>query len=85
MNRTPLSFLLAVFLTLAAAVQPQTAPPDLNLGFEKVSEAGKLPDNWTTMGSGYSLNVDAVEKKSGQNSLRIEPVPAGGGGFGAAA
>jgi hypothetical protein len=44
-----------------------------NLGFEKNTSPGNLPDNWLRWGQhGYILQADSVEKHSGRYSLRLE-------------
>ena len=80
------AFILVVFSLLLAAGQTQTIPADLNLGFEKVTADGKLPDKWTQGGIGYSLKLDTSEKKSGNNSILLEaPADKGEDSFGTAA
>ena len=53
----------------------QSPTPEFNFGFEKVIANEKLPDMWLQFGSGYNLKIDNTEKKSGSNSILIEPSP----------
>jgi C-terminal processing protease CtpA/Prc len=85
MRKTVLSLLVASCVVFAATARSQTGLPDLNMGFEKISDTAKLPDGWGPMGSGYSAKADPDEKRSGRVSLRIEPGPAGNASFGAVA
>ena len=62
-----------IFLIFTAYGQSENNQTEFNLGFEKVSEGAKLPDKWFQFGSGYTLKIDTAEKKSGNNSVLIEP------------
>jgi C-terminal processing protease CtpA/Prc len=77
-----LSHLIVVLAVFIVTGHSQNLP-ELNMGFEKLSDGTKLPDKWSQMGSGYTFKPDPDEKKSGLLSLRIEPAPGGGPGFGA--
>ena len=73
-------FVFATAITFLSALmvlsQSENSVPEFNFGFEKVSDKTKLPDTWYQYGSGYSLKIDSAEKKSGNNSILIEPMPA---------
>ncbi|HTH37738.1 MAG TPA: hypothetical protein VL572_07220, partial [Pyrinomonadaceae bacterium] len=84
MKTTLRLFILIVCISFTLAAQTQSLQPELNMSFEKISDTAKLPDKWLPMGSGYVLKADPDEKKTGLLSLRIEPVPGGSPGFGAA-
>ena len=62
--------------TFTVTVVSQTVNEDLdfNLGFEKVAAGEKLPTGWSRLGKGYELKIDNTEKKSGNNSILIEPM-----------
>jgi len=79
-----LSLLLTLFGILAVAGQSPITPPELNMGFEKISDRTKMPDKWSQMGSGYTFTADPDEKKGGLMSLRIEPLAGANPTFGAA-
>lgn len=47
---------------------------DFNLSFEKITNKGRLPDNWFKWGTeDFILKTDTIEKHSGSVSLLIEP------------
>ena len=67
---------IILFSSLMVLCQTEIKSPEFNFGFEKVSDKEKLPDTWFQFGNGYSLKLDPAEKKSGNNSILIEPMPA---------
>src|SRR5262245_57573348 len=67
-----LSLFLLVSAPIAAISQPQTAKTEFNLGFEKIADKTKLPDQWYEMGSGYTLKFDTTEKKSGDAAVLMQ-------------
>jgi C-terminal processing protease CtpA/Prc len=79
-----LTLLLTALFALTTFGQPENPPAELNLGFEKSSDAAKLPDKWAQWGTGYSLKTDSAEKKAGNVSLSLEPANQAAS-FGAAA
>ncbi len=82
-----LTLLLTALFALTTFGQVENAgnpPAEFNLGFEKSSDAAKLPDKWAQWGTGYSLKTDSSEKRSGNVSLSLEPADTAAS-FGAAA
>ncbi|HEV7643592.1 MAG TPA: S41 family peptidase [Pyrinomonadaceae bacterium] len=72
-----LTLLLTALFALTAYGQAENAVNPLaefNLGFEKSSDAAKLPDKWAQWGTGFSLKTDSTEKKAGNVSLSLEPL-----------
>ena len=66
-------FLLIICLFLCSYGQTDNKPIETNLGFEKITEKDKLPDNWRQWGSkDYLLKIDNINKRSGNNSILIE-------------
>lgn len=66
--------LIAAFAFSTLPVCGQTpSVADFNLDFEKYSSGAKLPDRWMQWGTGYSIAIDSVEKKSGNVSISMEP------------
>ncbi|MEP7074714.1 MAG: S41 family peptidase [Acidobacteriota bacterium] len=66
---------IALLSAIVVLSQSENSTPEFNFGFEKVSDKEKLPDTWYQFGSGYSLKIDSTEKKSGNSSILIEPMP----------
>jgi hypothetical protein len=66
---------LIILISLSVFAAGQTpAPPELNFGFEKISNKNSLPDHWFKWGmEDYILKTDTIEKHSGSVSLLIEP------------
>lgn len=82
------AILLLAFLLCPYFLSCQTQNnPDFNLGFEKISNKERLPDNWFKWGTeDFILKTDTIEKHSGSASLLIEPAgPRPEGTFGCAA
>lgn len=70
------ALILTMFTFFAAALgQSENRPTEFNFGFEKVAPNEKLPEKWFQFGNGYSLKIDNAEKKGGNNSVLIEPLP----------
>lgn len=68
------TLLLVTFSVFTIFGQSENSISKFNLDFEKFSGGeGKLPDDWTSWGSGYNLKTDQTEKKSGGASVLIEP------------
>lgn len=66
-------FILISFSIFAAGQAP--ARPELNFGFEKISNKNSLPDHWFKWGmEDFVLKTDSIEKHSGSVSISIEPV-----------
>lgn len=66
-----LALMFTVFLVFTVFAQNDLY--EFNFGFEKVATNEKLPDKWVQFGTGYILRIDSNEKKSGNNSVLIEP------------
>lgn len=63
--------LISCSLFLSCQIPDRT---EFNFGFEKISNKGRLPDNWFKWGTqDFNLEIDSVEKHSGMYSVRIEP------------
>ena len=77
----------AVVLLGSAGNVPAQSTEELNLGFERPGDTPLLPKAWTVSGdgfrtnaSGYQVELDRGEAKSGQRSLRMKST--GQGSFG---
>lgn len=67
--------LLIILLVFSIFGQTENTPPEFNFDFEKVTPNQNLPDKWARFSGGYNLKIDTTEKKSGNNSVLIEPPP----------
>jgi hypothetical protein len=67
------ALVFSIFAVFTVFAQTENKSIEFNFGFEKVSANEKLPDTWFQFGSGYILKIDNTEKKSGNNSILIEP------------
>lgn len=71
-----LVLIILLLCLVIVSVKAQTENPSIeyNLGFERVSNDAKLPDNWNKFGASpdYDLRIDIFEKRSGNNSVLIE-------------
>jgi hypothetical protein len=65
--------LFLCFSTLISFSQSEEHATELNFGFESRSSYEALPDGWFNWGNGYDLNIDTIEKISGDVSIRIQP------------
>ena len=74
MKKKPILAICLCFFTVISFGQSGNSDGEFNFGFETKTLNAKLPDNWFVWGSGYSLTIDTIVRKSGNASVLIKPI-----------